>query len=404
MTVPAVVAAAAAAVGAAAPYLCPDVTQFGCNATGLVRCDGALAAALHACVSAGGGTLPFEAGTYLLAPFCIPESVSVLLRAHATLRAAPPSDADWPLLAPFPSYDDVTPRYAPFIRVANATGVALLGEGETSVIDGGGQAWWDAQSAGTLNGTRPVLVSAERTRGFVLANLTLRQTPFWASHIWASEEALVDGLFVRNPTTSPNGDGVDVDSSSNVTLRRLDISTSDDHVAIKSGKGEAGRRFGRPSSNVTVVDCTFRQGLGVAIGTEMSGGVHGVRVRRNTFGFGAQSAARVKSAPGRGGVMRDLLWEDNEVRGTVVAVSVQMAYKPGPPENSSSPGTPHLRGLTVRNLTGYSLRGGELLCLEESPCTGIELEGIQLTAALGWTCEYAYGRAEGVVPAPSCLA
>jgi len=387
-----------------AAHLCTDVTHFGCHATGLVRCDGALAAALRACESAGGGVLPFEAGEYLLGPFALPPSISLLVRARATLRAAPPSDADWPRLPPFPSYDGATARYSPFIRVVNATGASLRGEGASSVIDGGGAAWWDAQAAGTLNATRPVLVSAERTRGFVLANLTLRQTPFWASHIWASENVLVDGLVVRNPSSSPNGDGVDVDSSRDVLLRRLDVSTSDDHVAIKSGAGEAGRRFAMPSANVTVADCTFRAGLGVAIGTEMSGGVHGVRVVRNTFGLGAQSVARIKSAPGRGGTMTDLVWEDNVARGTVVAVSVQMAYKPGPPENASSPGTPHLTGLAVRNLTGFSLRGGELLCLAESPCSGIELANITLTAALGWTCEYAHGRAEGVKPAPNCLA
>ena len=196
-----------------------------------------------------------------------------------------------------------------------------------------------------------------------------------------------------------------------------DIISGDDAICIKSGRDAVGRAHGRPADSIRARNNLIRsascphvfRGLGdgcgaLKVGTEMSGGVHGVRVVRNTFGLGAQSVARIKSAPGRGGTMTDLVWEDNVARGTVVAVSVQMAYKPGPPENASSPGTPHLTGLAVRNLTGFSLRGGELLCLAESPCSGIELANITLTAALGWTCEYAHGRAEGVKPAPNCLA
>ena len=77
-------------------------------------------------------------------------------------------------------------------------------------------------------------------------------------------------------------------------MKNCDIRTSDDHVSIKSGKDAAGRAFASPSKNITIEDCHFGLGAGVAVGTEMSGGVSNVTVRRCTFGLGAHSAVRVK--------------------------------------------------------------------------------------------------------------
>ncbi len=47
--------------------------------------------------------------------------------------------------------------------------------------------------------------------------------------------AQVTNYIVRNPSTSPNTDGIDVVGSQNVTLANLDIDTGDDNLAIKSG-------------------------------------------------------------------------------------------------------------------------------------------------------------------------
>jgi hypothetical protein len=77
------------------------------------------------------------------------------------------------------------------------------------------------------------------------------------------------------------------------------INNSDDQIAIKSGFNEGGREFGRPSANILVEDCVFGYGDGVAVGSETSGGVHNVTVRRSVFTGLSLRTLRVKTARGR---------------------------------------------------------------------------------------------------------
>lgn len=91
----------------------------------------------------------------------------------------------------------------------------------------------------------------------------------------------------------------------------------DDGVAIKSGMDECGRQYGVPSSNITVEHNFFNFSGGVAIGSEMSGGVSNVLVQHNTLRGDAHATpslytwgprvAYIKSQRGRGGVIEDVL-------------------------------------------------------------------------------------------------
>ena len=52
--------------------------------------------------------------------------------------------------------------------------------------------------------------------------------------------------------------------------------------------------------------------------------------RNLTFGVGAHSVVRIKSAMGRGGLVDNITFEDIVAEGVDNVVSVQMGYKPGP--------------------------------------------------------------------------
>ncbi len=69
----------------------------------------------------------------------------------------------------------------------------------------------------------------------------------------------------------PMSDGMDIDSCSYVLISDCDIDVNDDCIAIKSGKDEDGRRVNRPSRDIVVEKCIFRDGHGgVSMGSEMS--------------------------------------------------------------------------------------------------------------------------------------
>lgn len=62
-----------------------------------------------------------------------------------------------------------------------------------------------------------------------------------------------------------------------------DTCIRDDHIAIKSGRGEAGIQFNRSSEHIVIEGNYFHYGGGVAIGSETSGGVNNVIVQNNRY-------------------------------------------------------------------------------------------------------------------------
>ena len=78
-----------------------------------------------------------------------------------------------------------------------------------------------------------------------------------------------------------NGDGIDVDSSQHVLIEHNFINCGDDHVTILSGVGAAGIAFGMPSKNITVRDNRLGTGMGLSVGSSVSGGVEDVLYTRN---------------------------------------------------------------------------------------------------------------------------
>ena len=68
-----------------------------------------------------------------------------------------------------------------------------------------------------------------------------------------------------------------MDSCRQVRIEHCDIDTGDDSIALKSGRGSEGVRIGRPTEDVVITNCTLGSGFaGVAIGTELSGGIRHV--------------------------------------------------------------------------------------------------------------------------------
>ena len=91
------------------------------------------------------------------------------------------------------------------------------------------------------------------------------------------------------------------------------MSTGDDCIAVKSGKNLDGRLVGIPTNNVTIRNMIFGQGHGISLGSEMSGNITNVHFH-NLTQDGTENGVRVKSCPGRGGVIRDILYEDMVIK------------------------------------------------------------------------------------------
>jgi polygalacturonase len=211
--------------------------------------------------------------------------------------------------------------YSPCIYAYQVSDVALTGEGSLSWSrDGDIDSWrleqTEAQKKLRAMGAsgvpletrvfgkgsflRPSFIQFFESERVLLAGISVGTTPFWAVHLLYSSDVIVRGIKITSDRV--NNDGVDVDSSKRVLIENSTFHTGDDCIAIKSGRDLDGRMVAKPSEDIVIRDCEMPYGgsAGVAIGSEMSGGVRRVYIFRCNMGR-VGIAVNIKSNLDRGG-------------------------------------------------------------------------------------------------------
>ena len=166
--------------------------------------------------------------------------------------------------------------------------------------------------------TRGHLVEFQFSTDIVFDNITLRNSPFWTVHPYACDRVTARRLTILNPSRSPNTDGFDPDSTSNVLIEDSFFNVGDDGVAIKSGWDCFGAaacgawngtapRLSRASSNITIRNLTVISptSAGLCLGSEMSGGIENVTLEGAHF-INVSTGLRVKTARERSGFVRSV--------------------------------------------------------------------------------------------------
>jgi len=421
------------------------ITDHGARGDGLTLNTDAIAAAIAACGKAGGGRVVVPRGVFLTGPVELKSRIDLHLERGALLLFSPRFE-HYPLTRT--SYEGLASVKATSpIWARGAEDIAITGEG---VIDGSGQAWrpvkkgkmtagqWQAlvasggvvDKAGTtwwpsreaLSGAetvkaldsrpgaplqdyaaareflRPVMISLIECRRVLLDGPTFQNSPAWNIHPLLSEDIVIRNLTVLNPWYSQNGDGLDLDSCRRVVVFNCRFDVGDYAICIKSGKDEYGRKRGRPTENVVIVDNIVYHGHGgFTVGSEMSGGVRNVLVERCTF-LGTDVGLRFKTTRGRGGVVEKIWIRDVQMKDiptdaigfnmyyggeapTDVVETGEVAPRPAMPVGE---GTPQFRDIV---LTRILCRGAEravvLEGLPEMPIRGIVLDDVRISSKKG---------------------
>jgi hypothetical protein len=133
-------------------------------------------------------------------------------------------------------------------------------------------------------------------------------SPSWNLHFIYSKNIITCGCKINSGGIS-NGDGWNPDSSSNCVLFDTVFDTGDDCVAIKSGKNPEGNIINIPSTNIKVFDILANGGWGVAIGSEISGGISNVHfwncdLRNSCYGVS------IKAPYERGGYVKNISFQN----------------------------------------------------------------------------------------------
>ncbi len=184
------------------------------------------------------------------------------------------------------------------MALVNAQGLERVRIGGKGTINGNGVPFWQAfwqrrkenPKCTNLEVERPRLMFIDNCRDVRIAGLAFEDSGFWNLHIYHCQEVIVEDLRITIPSAvnglrGPSTDGIDLDSSQNVTIRRCYISTNDDNIALKGSKGPLADKdtASPPVENITVEDCEIGEGNGlITCGSEATV-VRNVTVRRCTI-------------------------------------------------------------------------------------------------------------------------
>jgi polygalacturonase len=233
---------------------------------------------------------------------------------------------------------------------------------------------------------RPSFFQAYNCSNIVIEGVTFQNSPFWTINPEFCDNVTVTGVTIFNPH-SPNTDGINPSSCKNVHISNCHISVGDDCITIKSGRDEDGRKYGRPTENVTITNCTMLSGHGgVVIGSEMSGGIKKITISNCVFD-GTDRGIRIKSARGRGGVVEDIR-VDNIVMNTIKeeAFIMDLFYDKSNTVEPVSERTPIFRNIHISNVTATNVKkAGTIRGIAEMPIQNCSFSNIAIEAQEGFT-------------------
>jgi polygalacturonase len=410
------------------------ITEHGAVGDGTTVSTKAIQATIDSCATAGGGVVVVPPGTFLSGALFFKAGVNLELQKDAVLKSTTVLADFPPVYTSWEGYE----RYwtAGFLNFVGMRDVVVSGGG---TIDGSGLAWpgsarrprtagarppapvmpvpeplpkpedlypWPLPTTATLNfaqnpahlpminvaglwlpgGTSrlspPRAVVFQDCAGVHISGVQLKNQARWGFTFIYCQDVVAENLTVHLDDYIPSSDGMDVCSCRNVRISGCDIACTDDDISIKSGKDADGLRLNRPSENITISNCTFGSGAGVAVGSEVSGSIRHVLVQHCSF-TGSSSAARIKSQPSRGGVIEDIVYRDIQLANVGRAVEVDVEWRMVPPIVPPAAALTAVRSLRLINFTGTAKSVGIIHGFKDQPVRDVAFVNCKITAQRG---------------------
>jgi polygalacturonase len=368
-----------------------------------------LQAAIDYISQKGGGKLILPSGTYLTGALQLRPKVELCLRDSDTCLKFIFRDlkTNYPLVL---SHWEGSPCYnfSPLIYAYEAEDIAVTGQG---ILDGGADPdhWWnwhyqvenawseDKQDLqlrdrillrsmnvkgvpvservfGDGHYLRPSFFQPYKCRRVLLKDVTFKNAPMWQSNPVMCEMVTID--HVTFDSHGPNNDGCDPESCTGVVIKNCLFNTGDDCISLKSGRDRDGQLAAMPCSHVLIEHNEFADGHGgIALGSEMSGGILYVLADHNRFSSpNLTYGLRLKTNAKRGGKVAHIMLANStmeHVHGA--AVHGTMLYEDGRNGND----LPEFQDIVIENLEATGGDYGIFLeAFPEVPIRGLKLKNI----------------------------
>lgn len=270
-------------------------------------------AAIDACSAKGGGVAYIPPGKYVTGPLWLKDNVELRLEAGAIIALSQNAD-DWPSGVPA------------LINSQGARNIAVTGRG---TIDGRAQYEYAdmrgldveiqaeieiARKAGVemkryyRTGVQKYIIVFRDSQEIRIEGVRLINSPLWTVRLQDCNQVWIRGIYIYSDLEKGvNADGIDLVSTSNVSISDSTIIAADDAICLKTmtwrsrSAGNAVPRPARPTENITVTNCILSSSsTAMMIGTETHADIRHVSfsdiVVRNSnkvFGINVQDGATV---------------------------------------------------------------------------------------------------------------
>jgi len=257
------------------------ITKFGAKADSATVNTKAIQAAIDYLAAHGGGTVVVPQGVFVSGALFFKPKVNLHLQAGAVLQCSTDL-SNFPVQRTRIEGHFVENFNPALINAKNCDGFTITGEG---TLDGAGRPIWDlfwklrhaAPNPGNFPNIgipRARLALIESSRGVKIDGITFKDSQFWNLHLYNCDGVLVRNTRFEVPDNykqAPSTDGIDVDSSRNVTVDGCFFSVTDDCIALKGSKGPNAMedKSSPPVEHIRVRNCTYKRGGGVlTLGSE----------------------------------------------------------------------------------------------------------------------------------------
>jgi polygalacturonase len=352
--------------------------------------------ALNSCSGSGHAVVLAPSGSdnaFLAGPLSLPASVVLVVESGATLYASRnPANYQVSGQATCGTVASSDNGCEPFITVAGSNAGIMgtqNGSGSQGEINGRGDqdilgtsgTWWALANTANSDGKKqnnPRLIESNGNNNLTLYDIDLVNAPFFHVYFEDGDGLTVWGVRIKTPATARNTDGVDPDSSTNVTVNDSYIQDGDDGIAIKTNSGAA--------SNMTIENSHFYGTHGISIGSETQDGVTNILVENDTVS-GTDSSGnvssdnngiRIKTSSSEGGMVSDVTYENVCDTGVKHNLEFNPFYSSG---NGST--TPDFTDIVVDGFKSVSSASSAQSVLEgynSSNPLGLTLENVSLDA------------------------
>lgn len=345
-----------------------------------------------------GGTVKIPTGLFHSGPLFLKADMTLWLESGAELNATA-DRSSWPILAATDAQGRVTGTwegvaeacYASLLTCIDCDDLTITGKG---TIDGGGAIgdWWSWPKETRNNARRARTIFIAHSKRVNVSGIKVQNSPSWTIHPYKCDELCFSAMHIYNPSDSPNTDGLNPESCTNVNISAIHFSVGDDCIAIKSGKrSDKNTHQLDPTSEVHIHHCRMERGHGaVVLGSEMSGTITDVDISHCEF-HSTDRGLRLKTRRGRGGRINNISIQHVIMNNVATPIAANAFYfcdsdgksnyvqsrEPAPYDET----TPVIENIRVSDVTAtnVSIAAAALLGLPESPITNVVIENFKVS-------------------------